>query len=39
MGRLADPDEIAKASLLFVSDYASYINGAILMVDGGWSSI
>lgn len=39
MGRLANPDEIAKASLLFVSDYASYINGAILMVDGGWSSI
>ncbi len=39
MGRLAKPDEIAKASILFVSDFASYINGAVLMVDGGWSII
>tara|TARA_B110000971_G_C20037138_1_gene515018 strand:+ start:2460 stop:3224 length:765 start_codon:yes stop_codon:yes gene_type:complete len=39
IGRLAKPEEIAKASILFVSDFASYINGAVLMVDGGWSII
>jgi NAD(P)-dependent dehydrogenase (short-subunit alcohol dehydrogenase family) len=39
LGRLAKPAEIAKASILFVSDFASYINGAVLIVDGGWSII
>ena len=37
MGRVAMPEEIAKAALFLVSDDASYISGAILAVDGGLS--
>lgn len=35
-GRLAEPDEIAKAALFLVSDDASFITGVTLPVDGGW---
>lgn len=35
LGRIADPDEIANA-VVFLSSYrASYINGAVLSMDGG----
>jgi NAD(P)-dependent dehydrogenase (short-subunit alcohol dehydrogenase family) len=34
--RMADPDEIAWAILFLLSPLASYINGALLPVDGGW---
>ena len=37
MGRVAKPDEIAKAALFLVSDDASYITGSVLTVDGGAS--
>ena len=37
MGRVAKPEEIAKAALFLVSDDASYITGSILTVDGGAS--
>ncbi len=36
--RTGDPSEIAKAALFLASDEASYINGTILVVDGGWSA-
>ena len=34
MGRLAEPEDIAKACLFMVSDLASYISGQVLAVDG-----
>lgn len=37
MGRVAEPEEIAKAALFMVSDDASYVSGAVLKVDGGAS--
>ncbi|MFC1852322.1 beta-ketoacyl-ACP reductase [candidate division CSSED10-310 bacterium] len=34
-GRLGEPDDISRAYLFLASDEASFINGAILSVDGG----
>lgn len=38
MGRIGDAIEIARASLFLASDDASYITGAELAVDGGWTA-
>jgi len=37
LGRLGDPAEIAAAIAFLVSDDASFVTGAALVVDGGWS--
>lgn len=36
--RAGQPEEIAKLALFLVSDEASFINGAIVVADGGWSA-
>ena len=36
--RLGTPDDVARATLFLASDEATYITGANLMVDGGWSA-
>lgn len=36
--RIGEPEEVARASLFVCSDDASYITGAEIAVDGGWTA-
>ncbi|PNY81902.1 oxidoreductase [Deinococcus koreensis] len=38
-GRLAEPDEIARAALFLASDEASFVNGAQLFVDNAFTAV
>lgn len=38
LGRLGEPDDIAKAVLFLASDMSTYISGTDIMIDGGVTS-
>lgn len=37
MGRFGLPEEIARVGLFLASDESSYVNGAVVTADGGWT--
>ena len=37
-GRFGRPEEVAEASLWLCSDHSSYVTGAVLAVDAGYTS-
>jgi NAD(P)-dependent dehydrogenase (short-subunit alcohol dehydrogenase family) len=38
LGRMGTPDEVGAVAAFLVSDEASFVTGAALLVDGGWSA-
>ena len=38
MGRLATPEEVANAALWLASDASSYVTGAVIAVDGAYTT-
>ena len=39
LGRIGTPEDVARSALFLASDEASYITGANLVIDGGWSAV
>ncbi len=38
LGRMGNPDEVARMALVLASDLSSYVQGALIIVDGGFLS-
>lgn len=38
LGRFGDPDEVARVTLMLATDICSYMNGAVIPIDGGFLS-
>jgi len=38
IGRFGQPDEVGQAACWLLSDRASFVNGALLTVDGGYTA-
>lgn len=38
MGRIGQPEEVAKAALFLASGDSSFVTGTLLFVDGGWTA-
>ena len=36
LGRLAEPEDVARAALFLASEDSAYITGATIPIDGGW---
>ncbi len=39
LGRFAQPSEVAEANVWLISDLSSYVTGAIIPVDGGYTAM
>ena len=39
LGRICEPEEVARAALFLASDEASFVNGAHLFVDNGFTAV
>ena len=37
LGRFGEPEEIAALAAFLASDEASYVQGAVITADGGWT--